>query len=272
MACHYCLDTQPMPHQCPQCFGGPVKLMGMGTERLEEELKVVFAGRTISRMDSDVMKTREDYEDTLEAFRAGETQILVGTQMIAKGLDFPNVTVVGVVNADVGMGLGDFRSYERSFQLLTQVAGRAGRGSKPGVVIVQTFQPEHVSIVTGARQDFRGFVSFEMQHRQESKYPPYSRMVLVTIEGRDAAKADAEAEKIAATANDFSRRFAGTIFAVAGPFDAPIAKLRGRHRRQVMIKAKGFREVRAVVETIKPLVKTGETLRITIDVDPVSML
>ena len=272
MACHYCLDTEPIPRQCPHCFGGPVKLMGMGTERLEEELNIIFAGRAISRMDSDVMKTREDYEVTLEAFRAGETQILVGTQMIAKGLDFPNVTVVGVVNADVGMGLGDFRSYERTFQLLTQVAGRAGRGSKPGTVIVQTFQPEHVSIVTGARQDFRGFVGYELKHRDESNYPPFSRMVLVTVEGKLEQKADEESEKIAATANDFANRFKGTIYAVQGPFDAPIAKLRGRHRRQVIIKAKGFREVRAVVEAIKPLIKTGERLRMSIDVDPVSML
>ncbi|MCB9935489.1 MAG: primosomal protein N' [Planctomycetes bacterium] len=272
MACHYCLNTAPIPRQCPHCLGGPVKLMGMGTERLEEELNVIFAGRQIARMDSDVMKTREDYEVTLDAFRAGETQILVGTQMIAKGLDFPDVTVVGVVSADVGMGLGDFRSYERSFQLLTQVAGRAGRGSKPGVVIVQTFQPEHVSIVTGARQDYRAFVSYELQHRNESNYPPFSRVVLVTVEAHDAAKADEEAGKVAATAEDFSKRYQGTIYQVAGPFEAPIAKLRGRHRRQVMIKARGFREVRGVVEAIKPLVKVGERLRMSIDVDPVNML
>lgn len=272
MACHYCLETAEIPRQCPHCHGGPVKLMGMGTERLEEELRVIFAGRTISRMDSDVMKTREDYEVTLDAFRAGETQILVGTQMIAKGLDFPNVTVVGVVSADVGMGLADFRSYERCFQLLTQVAGRAGRGSKPGSVIVQTFQPEHVSIITGARQDYRAFAGYEMQHREESNYPPFSRMVLVTVEGRDALKTEDEAQKVAATARDFAQLYKGTIYDVAGPFEAPIAKLRGRHRKQVMIKAKGFREVRGVVDSIKPLVKVQEKLRTGIDVDPVSML
>ena len=272
MACHYCLETAEIPRQCPYCMGGPVKLQGMGTERLEEELQVIFAGRSIARMDSDVMKTREDYEVTLDAFRAGETQILVGTQMIAKGLDFPNVTVVGVVSADVGMGLGDFRSYERSFQLLTQVAGRAGRGSKPGNVIVQTFQPEHVSIVTGARQDYRAFVDYELNHRQESNYPPYSRMVLITIEAKDEAKAEETAKKIYATGDDFARRHKGTIYQVAGPFEAPIAKLRGRHRKQVQIKAKGFREIRGVVEAIKPLVKVQERLRVTIDVDPVSML
>jgi len=272
MACHYCLETADIPRQCPYCMGGPVKLMGMGTERLEEELKVIFAGRSIARMDSDVMKSREDYEVTLDAFRAGETQILVGTQMIAKGLDFPNVTVVGVVSADVGMGLADFRSYERCFQLLTQVAGRAGRGSKEGHVIVQTFQPDHVSIVTGARQDYRAFVEYELHHREESNYPPFSRMVLVTVEGKDANKTDDEAGKIAATANDFAQRFKGTIYAVAGPFEAPISKLRGRHRKQVMIKAKGFREVRGVVNAIKPLVKVQEKLRTGIDVDPVNML
>ncbi|MCA8945125.1 MAG: primosomal protein N' [Planctomycetes bacterium] len=272
MACHYCLETAEIPRQCPACGGGPVKLMGMGTERLEEELKVIFAGRSIARMDSDVMKSREDYEVTLDAFRAGETQILVGTQMIAKGLDFPNVTVVGVVSADVGMGLADFRSYERCFQLLTQVAGRAGRGSKAGTVIVQTFQPEHVSIQTGARQDYRAFVDYEMQHREESRYAPFSRMVLVTVEGKDANKTEEEAQKIAATASDFAQRYKGTIYAVAGPFEAPIARLRGRHRKQVMIKAKGFREVRGVVDAIRPLVKVHEKLRTSIDVDPVNML
>lgn len=272
MACHYCLDTAPIPRQCPYCMGGPVKLMGMGTERLEEELKVLFAGRSIARMDSDIMKTREDYEVTLDAFRAGETQVLVGTQMIAKGLDFPNVTVVGVVSADVGMGLGDFRSFERSFQLLTQVAGRAGRGQKEGNVIVQTFQPDHISIVCGARQNYREFVDYEMQHRQESNYPPFSRMVLVNVEAKDEQRGDDHAQKIANAANDFARQYRGTIYQVAGPFEAPIARLRGRHRKQVLIKAKGFREVRGVVTTIKPLVKLQERLRVTIDVDPISML
>jgi len=244
----------------------------MGTERLEEELNVLFAGHKIARMDSDVMKTREDYEETLDAFRSGETRILVGTQMIAKGLDFPNVTVVGVISADVGMGLGDFRSYERSFQLLTQVAGRAGRGSKPGTVIVQTFQPQHVAIVTGAKQDYRAFAEYELEHRTESKYPPVSRMVLVTVEAKQAEKADDEARKVANTAQDFARVNQGALYAVAGPFDAPIAKLRDRHRRQVMMKARGFGDVKKLLDALKPLVKVTDRLKVTIDVDPVNML
>ncbi|MCC6464434.1 MAG: primosomal protein N' [Planctomycetes bacterium] len=272
MTCHYCLETADQPRQCPHCGGGPLKLAGMGTERLEEELKTMFAGHDVARMDSDVMKTREDYETALEGFRSGQTRILVGTQMIAKGLDFPDVTVVGVVSADVGLGLGDFRSYERAFQLITQVAGRAGRGSKPGVVVVQTFQPQHVAIQTGARQDYREFVGFELNHRRESHYPPFARLVLLTVEAAERAKAEEAGARLAAAAQDFARRFAGTVYSVGGPFEAPIGMLRGRHRQQVLVKAKGFREVRGVVDSLRPLFKAGEKLRISADVDPVDML
>jgi len=272
MACHYCLETADIPRQCPYCMGGPIKLMGMGTERLEEELKEAFAGTTIARMDSDVMKTRQDYESTLDAFRAGETQLLVGTQMIAKGLDFPNVTVVGVVSADTGMGLADFRSYERAFQLITQVSGRAGRGSKPGTVIVQTFQPQHIAITTGARQNYRAFADYEMPHRQKSHYPPFSRLVLVTVEAKDQSRAQEEAAKLAAVAQDFARQYRDTIYAVTPPFEAAIARLRGKHRQQVLIKAISFQAVRGVVDAMRPLLKSQERLRATIDVDPVDML
>ena len=270
--CHYCLETRDFPQKCPSCERGPVKQMGMGTEKLEEELKGIFGGFKVARMDSDVMKTREDYESTLEAFRQGETQVLVGTQMIAKGLDFPNVTVVGVVSADVGMNLGDFRSFERAFQLITQVSGRAGRGEKPGRVIVQTFKPRHPAIVAAARQDFRAFAEWESEHRKLSQYPPYSRIVLVTVEAKEKPKGDELARQITNTARDFSRQFSGTIYDVSDPFEAPMARLRGRHRVQILIKAKGFREVRAVVDRIQPLVKVQEKLRVSIDVDALDMM
>lgn len=272
MACHYCLETADLPRQCPYCLGGPVKLMGMGTERLEEELKDIFAGHAVARMDSDVMKTRDDYESTLDAFRAGETRILVGTQMIAKGLDFPNVTVVGVVSADTGMGLADFRSYERAFQLITQVSGRAGRGARPGTVVVQTFQPRHMAIVTAARQDYRAFVDYELPHRQQSHYPPFSRLVLVTIEANDRARAEEEAARLAAAARDFSRRHQDTILGVTPPFEAAIARLRGKHRQQVLVKAQSFQGVRGVINAMRPLVKSQQRLRVIIDVDPIDML
>ncbi|MCC6149630.1 MAG: primosomal protein N' [Planctomycetes bacterium] len=270
--CHYCLETRELPRRCPTCDGGPVKQLGIGTEKLEEEMKLMFGGFNIARMDSDAMKTREDYESTLEAFRQGETQVLVGTQMIAKGLDFPNVTVVGVVAADIGMNLGDFRSFERTFQIVTQVAGRAGRGEKPGTVIVQTFKPTHPAIVCAARQDYRGFVAGEMEHRRISHYPPFSRLVLVTVEAREKPKGEELARQIAATARDFGKMNQGSVFDVSDPFEAPMARLRGRHRTQVMIKAKGFREVRAVVDRIQPLVKVQEKLRVSIDVDPLDMM
>lgn len=270
--CHYCLETRELPKRCPTCDGGPVKQLGIGTEKLEEEMKLMFGGFNIARMDSDAMKTREDYESTLEAFRQGETQVLVGTQMIAKGLDFPNVTVVGVVAADIGMNLGDFRSFERTFQIVTQVAGRAGRGEKPGTVIVQTFKPTHPAIVCASRQDYRGFVAGEMEHRRISQYPPFSRLVLVTVEAREKPKGEELARQIAMTARDFGKMNQGSVFDVSDPFEAPMAKLRGRHRTQVMIKAKGFREVRAVVDRIQPLVKVQEKLRVSIDVDPLDMM
>jgi primosomal protein N' (replication factor Y) len=270
--CHYCLETREFPKKCPSCGRGPVKQLGIGTEKLEEEMKLMFGGFNIARMDSDAMKTREDYESTLEAFRQGETQVLVGTQMIAKGLDFPNVTVVGVVAADIGMNLGDFRSFERTFQIVTQVAGRAGRGEKPGTVIVQTFKPTHPAIVCAARQDYRGFVAGEMEHRRISQYPPFSRLVLVTVEAREKPKGEELARQIAATARDFGTMNQGSVLDVSDPFEAPMARLRGRHRTQVMIKAKGFREVRAVVDRIQPLVKVQEKLRVSIDVDPLDMM
>lgn len=270
--CHYCLETRELPRQCPACDLGPVKQMGMGTEKIEEELKVIFAGHAVARMDSDAMKSREDYESTLEAFRHGETQVLVGTQMIAKGLDFPNVTVVGVISADVGMNLGDFRSFERAFQLITQVAGRAGRGDKPGLVIVQTFKPEHPAIVAAARQDYRAFAAWESEHRRLSLYPPFARIVLVTVEGRVKARAQELAARAASTVKDFAQQFKGAIHEVSEPFEAPMAMLRGRHRFQVMIKARGFRELSAVVERLKPLVKVQENLRMSIDVDAMDMM
>ncbi|MDC1142771.1 primosomal protein N' [Planctomycetota bacterium] len=272
MSCHYCLHTAEIPNQCPECLGGPVKLQGLGTERVEEELNKIFFGQQISRMDSDSMKTRDDYEVTLDAFRAGETQILVGTQMIAKGLDFPNVTVVGVISADVGLAMGDFRSYERAFQLLTQVAGRAGRGKKPGRVIVQSFQPHNEAIQCGARQDFRQFVEYEEQHRKETNYPPFSRMVLITIEAKAQERGVEEANKLFQILRDFEQQFKGSLMGITPPFDAPIARLRGRYRRQIMVKARGFREVRAVVDTLRPHVKVQERIKTTIDVDPMSML
>jgi primosomal protein N' (replication factor Y) len=247
-------------------------MMGMGTERLEQELKNVFRGARIARMDSDAMKTREDYESTLDAFRAGETQVLVGTQMIAKGLDFPNVTTVGVVSADTGLGLAEFRSYERAFQLITQVSGRAGRGAKPGTVVVQTFHPQHPAIVAGARQDYRAFTENELPHRKQSHYPPFSRLVLVTVEARDLVRAQQEAARLAAAARDFAARFRDAIWAVTPPFEAAIGRLRGKHRQQVLVKAQSFQAVRGVVGALKPLVKSSERLRVSIDADPVDML
>src|SRR6185436_11436139 len=175
--CHYCYDSQAMPVICPECGAGALALYGMGTERIEDELKHMFPGFAISRMDSDSMKTRDDYRKSIGALWGGETDILVGTQMIAKGLDVPDVTLVGVVSADTAFHIPDFRSSERTFQLITQVAGRTGRGEKGGRVVVQTFYPKHDAIRMAATYDFEGFVQKELDLRRELGYPPFVSLV-----------------------------------------------------------------------------------------------
>ncbi len=270
--CHYCLETNAGLNECSVCGMGPIRSMGAGTERLEEELKSIFVDHRVTRMDSDVMKTREDYVKALDEFRRGDSQILVGTQMIAKGLDFPNVTLVGVISADVGLSLGDFRAFERAFQLLTQVSGRAGRGDKLGTVIVQTFQPDHVAIRAGARQNYHEFLKHEMPQRKDFHYPPYSRLVLVIVEARNEQRAVDHATQMFRAAQDYNHRHPGALYEVSEPFDAPFSKLRGRYRQQVLIKARNTRDVADVVDVLRPYVKHQENLRVILDIDPASML
>jgi primosomal protein N' (replication factor Y) len=198
MLCHYCGYEQDPPQLCPQCGKQQIRYQGQGTEKLEEEIAAKFHGYVVRRMDSDTMRRPGSHARVLSAFRQGLIHILLGTQMIAKGLDFPNVTLVGVVNADMGLHIPDFRSAERTFQLLAQVSGRAGRGPQGGRVLVQTFNPEQPCIALAAKHDYEGFASQEMAHRQAHSYPPYQRMARLIIRGRDQAAAGdfAEAQKL----------------------------------------------------------------------------
>lgn len=270
--CHYCLETMPPPPRCPACNAGVPEPKGMGTELLEEELLKAVPGLRIARMDSDVMKSREDYEEVLSQFRAGEFNVLVGTQMIAKGLDFPNVTLVGVVQADLSSQLADFRAQERSFQLLTQVAGRAGRGHRPGRVIVQTFAPNHPCILFARSQDYWGFFRHEVAARQLAKYPPFVRLLNITIEARDEGKGKEVAKLLRARADDWDRRHPGEIVSLLGPSVAPVSRIRNRHRWQFLIKAANQKAMRLICDHMKSEVKLGESLRVTLDVDPYSMV
>jgi primosomal protein N' (replication factor Y) len=215
------------------------------------------------------MLRREDYEEALEAFGRGETDVLVGTQMIAKGLDFPRVTVVGVVNADLALHLPDFRSSERTFQLLAQVAGRAGRGLLDGRIVVQSSTPGHPAIVAAAKHDYEGFARSEARLRGELGYPPHGRLLRVVLEAEDPGKLD-DAARACGT---LLRAAVGTAGQVLGPAEAPIALLRGRHRKHVLVKGRrggtAVEDARKALRTFDPM---HARVRVAIDVDPMSML
>ena len=272
LVCHYCYETALRPSICPYCKAGAMNPRGFGTEKLEEEIERYFPDARVGRMDSDVMKKREDYEDMLDRFREHEIDILVGTQMIAKGLDFPNVTVVGVIHADLNLYLADFRAQERTFQLLTQVAGRAGRGDAPGLVLVQTFTPDHPCIQSAQAQDFDDFLEYELRQRKVAKYPPYVRLLNITIEGRDKKKALETGRMLRKELDDLHQLEPGRIMDVLGPAEAPFTMIRGRHRFQLLVKVRDYASMAVVSERMRKHVKNTENLRVIMDVDPYSML
>ena len=181
MLCHFCNQAERVPERCPKCDSDHIQFLGVGSERVEDELHGAFPKARIARLDRDTASGKRDYETILAGFRDGDYDILVGTQMIAKGHDIPNVTLVGIVNADIGLGLPDFRSAERTFQLLTQAAGRAGRGETPGVVLIQTINPDHYAIRCAAAQDYEAFYAKELEFRRLMSYPPYAALASVVV-------------------------------------------------------------------------------------------
>ena len=271
VACHYCGLEQRPPAECPECASKEMRFSGTGTERIEHEVARLFPDHTAIRMDSDTTRVRRSHEQKLGDFHSGRADILIGTQMVAKGLDFPNVTTVGVINADVALHLPDFRSRERTFQLLAQVAGRAGRGPAGGRVVVQTFMPEDPSIQAAARHDYERFAAEELRHRRELRYPPYGRMVRIICRGRKRERIEAymgdlgvALRRLCAEAADGSQ--------VLGPAPAPVARIRGRHRCHLMLKCPDARSVRAILQQAKGLLKGPSGAKVLVDVDPLSML
>jgi primosomal protein N' (replication factor Y) len=268
--CHACCSEIVPPAACPTCTAPALRYLGAGSERVEAELSKILPGARVRRMDSDTMLRREDYEQTLERFGRGEIDVLVGTQMIAKGLDFPRVTVVGIVSADISLHLPDFRAAERTFQLLSQVAGRAGRGDLAGEIVVQTSAPAHPAILLAAKHDFEGFAIAESRLRADLGYPPHGRLLRVVIEDRDETRV---VESSRACADMLRRVAGGEGIVVLGPAEAPISRLRGRHRHHVLVKSAvegpGFDLAR---QALRQFVEATPRPRITLDVDPVSML
>ncbi|HJT24062.1 MAG TPA: primosomal protein N', partial [bacterium] len=207
LLCHYCNWQGPIPNQCPSCKDGPIQQVGLGTEKVEEELKAKFPKARVARMDLDTTRKAGSHEDILGRFRKHEIDLLVGTQMIAKGHDFPGVTLVGIVGADTGLALPDFRASERVFQLLVQVAGRAGRAEKEGVIYLQTFHSEHVSILSAVRHDTEGFWEKELELRKDLEYPPFSKLGLLVYRAKDEKKAHGVAEKAADILRKDARKY-----------------------------------------------------------------
>jgi len=300
--CHYCgYLTQP-PDKCPSCGGIDLKLLGAGTQKIEEELRLLFPAARIKRMDSDTVKGRQAYDTLLGQVDRREVDILLGTQMVAKGHDFPSVTLVGVVDADVGLNLPDFRSAEKTFQLITQAAGRAGRGDITGDVIIQTMNPEHYSILHSRTHDYDGFYREEISYRTELKYPPVSRIIKLEFKSANESSA-AEAAKTARDrirslmthknppqspffkggrtgipplakggGGDLQRKENDTM--LLGPAPAPISRLRGQYRFQMLLLSSKREELRRLAVEGRNAVeeKYGRKCKVIVDVDPVNLM
>jgi primosomal protein N' (replication factor Y) len=265
--CHYCNYSMTVPKACRKCAAPYLEQAGFGTEKVEQHLREQFPGARIGRVDRDSVRRKGALTSILSRFAAGELDVLVGTQMIAKGHDFPRVTLVGVISADVGLGVADFRAGERTFQLLTQVAGRAGRGERVGEAIVQTLYPEHYSIQLACRQDYAAFFEREMAYRRGMRYPPVVALVNVVVRGRSFE----DAMRTASDAVQRLKPFTVTgSFTILGPAPAPIGRLRGEHRVQFFLKGGKRADMRNALERM--LTEMPEIRRkLTIDVDPLNM-
>jgi len=267
--CHYCNYSVRIPNACPLCAGPYLEQAGFGTERVEAELKAVCPAARVARLDRDAIRRKGALNLLLSRFRAGEIDVLVGTQMIAKGHDFPRVTLVGVISADVGLGLADFRASERTFQLLTQVAGRAGRGEQPGEAVIQTLYPDHYSIQLACRQDYRAFFDKELAFRKAMRYPPVRSIINAIVRARTFSAAMDDASDIAQRVREKTGE-RGDL-RVLGPAPAPLGRLRGEYRAQLLIKGTNRRQMR---EALLAAIAARPDLarRTAVDVDPVSVL
>lgn len=263
--CHYCNFLKPVPKQCEKCAAPYMERVGFGTERVEADVRKHFPQARVARVDRDTVRRKGSLVETLAKVANREVDILIGTQMIAKGHDFPEVTLVGVISADVGLGLADFRSNERTFQLLTQVAGRAGRGELRGEAIIQSLLPKHYAITLACTQDYRQFYETEIKYRRTMRYPPQVAMVNVVVRGQTFEDAMKAARDVA----DAARGAKG--FALLGPAPAPLTKLRGEHRAQFFLKGTNRKVMREALQlAVSRTPKLAK--RVSIDVDPLSML
>jgi primosomal protein N' (replication factor Y) len=268
IVCHICGHNAMAPTKCPECSDPGIKYSGTGTERVEDVAAKLFPKAIVRRMDADMMQRREAYRETLGAFRVGKIDILVGTQMIAKGLHFPNVTLVGIVNADLSLHLPDFRAGERTFQLLTQVAGRCGRGDVEGEVFVQSFTPFSPSIQFARHHDFPGFWEQEIEFRKQWDYPPFTHMILVSVRSPHQARGEFSTETLA-------RRLRENLPAgatVSDPAPAPLEKSHGSYRFQLMLKTRHVQKLSRHIKAVLEKLTFPEDVIVGVDVDAYHLL
>jgi primosomal protein N' (replication factor Y) len=268
LSCHLCGHTAAVPKKCPACGKDALIYAGFGTEKVESTVAHIFPKAAVRRMDADSMTRKEAYRETLRSFRTGKIDILVGTQMIAKGLHFPNVTLVGIINADLALHLPDFRAGERTFQLLTQVAGRAGRGETPGEVFVQTYTPFSPSIQFARHHDFAGYFQQELEFRKRCDFPPFKHGILITVRSAHESRAKFSAETLA-------RRLKETLgpeFILGDPAPAPLEKLQGQFRFHILIRGEAIMRLSRLVRETLDKLPFPEDVTVTVDVDPYQLL
>jgi primosomal protein N' (replication factor Y) len=270
LLCHYCGLARKPPSRCPECDSEYIYYIGEGTERLEMELKQLFPDARVGRIDRDTMRHIRDYHRVFGGFRSGEIDILVGTQMIAKGHDFPRVTLVGVIGADGALSLPDFRAAERTFQLLTQVAGRSGRGDQPGEVIIQSYFPDHYTFQLACTQRFEDFYKRESRYRQAMFYPPFTALAGIMVTDRDPSRAAATAREV----SEFLDSIRTNAIRILGPAPAPLERIKKLHRYQLLIKSSSRSTLHGVVGRLQAHLEEKKVAapRVTIDIDPVSLL
>jgi primosomal protein N' (replication factor Y) len=269
--CHYCDFSLAAPSICPGCGGADIVLLGRGTERVEEEVKSLLPQSRVARMDSDTTSGKGGHARILKKLEEGSIDILIGTQMIAKGHDYPGVTLVGVISADTTLNLPDFRSAERTFQMISQVTGRAGRGESPGKVLIQSLSPDHYALVRAAAHDFPAFYSEEIEFRRETGYPPFTFLATAKLSGASDRTVEKSSEDAASCLRRIRQRL-GLKIEVLGPAPAPLARVRGRYRRQILLKSPSRWELNRILSLFRLEYKPLRTVRINVDMDPVDML
>ncbi len=269
--CHYCDYTIPTPPSCPECKFDAIRYSGQGTQRLEVEVQHRFPGAVVARMDSDTMRKPGSHERVLTEFREGRIQILLGTQMIAKGLDFPNVLLVGVINADTALHFPDFRAAEKTFQLVTQVAGRTGRGEKAGRVLVQTYSPDHPAIQAASRHDYNKFAIEELAKRAQFGYPPHGCLARIIVRGPEMLETEAFADSFVKRLQA-TRQIASIECRILGPAPPPLAKLRGNYRFHALLQTDTPEPLNRLIQRTIVDLKPPKDIQYVIDIDPMDTL